>query len=91
MATTAVLHNCCPGGPAGCLAINFALSMALLANTMVCQQCCAQINGSVDAVYWQCLGMCALPAMPINITVSASLVAKGATVHIGGWTDVLYL
>lgn len=61
-----------------------------MATELVGHRCHVQINGSVVDLYWQCLGMYAPPGWTIDITVPASLIAVGATMHIGGWTDVLY-
>lgn len=44
----------------------------------------------MTAMPWQCLGMYAMSGTVVTVSVPASLVGAGATLHIGGWSDVLY-
>lgn len=40
------------------------------------------VNGSMAAAGWQCLGVWAMAGRPVNVTLPASLVNIGATLHI---------
>lgn len=76
------------------LLVLLPLPAALLAATMTalfCHPPPAQVEGSTADEYWQALGAYALPGQLVNVTVPARLVATGgATLHIGGWTDLNY-
>jgi hypothetical protein len=53
--------------------------------------CWLQINGTVLERYWQCLGLYAMPGTLVALTLPSAVVTRGGTtVHIGGWTDLLY-
>jgi hypothetical protein len=50
-----------------------------------------QINGTILERHWQCLGLYAMPGTLVTVTLPSTVVTPGVTtVHIGGWTDLLY-
>jgi hypothetical protein len=50
-----------------------------------------QIDGSIAAPYWQCLGLYAMAGRPVTVRLPPGLLSKpGVRLHVGGWKDVLY-